>query len=99
MGKEELQRKLDVLRAHCQTLNRPYEQIEKTTLGHMHITHDGRNGTLSPNAAIDQFAALAELGIDQAIFSLTNVTDPETFDILATKIVPEVEKLTVAGRE
>ena len=98
MGKEELQRKLDVLRAHCQTLNRPYEQIEKTTLGHMHITRDGRNDTLSPNAAIDQFAALAELGIDQAIFSLANVTDPEVFDVLATKVVPEVEKLSVAGR-
>jgi hypothetical protein len=79
-------------------LNRPYEQIEKTTLDPMHITRDGRNGTLSPNAAIDQFAELAELGIDQAIFSLANVTDPEVFDILATKIVPEVEKIPVAGR-
>jgi F420-dependent oxidoreductase-like protein len=97
LGKEEIKRKLDVLRDHCQTLNRPYEQIEKTTLGPMHITRDGRNGTLSPNAAIDQFAELASLGIDQAIFSL-NVTDPEVFDILATKIVPEVEKIPVAGR-
>jgi hypothetical protein len=41
---------------------------------------------------------LAALGIDQAIFSLINVEDPEAFDILATRIVPEVEKLPVAGR-
>jgi len=98
LGNGELQRKLDVLRDHCQALNRPYEQIEKTTIEHISITHDGRDGTLSPNAVIDRFAELAELGIDQAIFSLINLTDPEVFDILATRIVPEVEKLPVAGR-
>jgi F420-dependent oxidoreductase-like protein len=98
LGKEEMRRKLDVLRDHCQALSRPYEQIEKTTIDHMHITRDGRNDSLSPNAAIDRLAELAELGIDQAIFSLINVEDPEAFDILATRIVPEVEKLPVAGR-
>jgi F420-dependent oxidoreductase-like protein len=98
LGKEEMRRKLDVLRDHCQALSRPYEQIEKTTIDHMHITRDGRNNSLSPNAAIDRLAELAELGIDQAIFSLINVEDPEAFDILATRIVPEVEKLPVAGR-
>ncbi len=98
LGKDEILRKLDVLRDHCQSLGRPYEEIEKTTLDHLAITRDGRNNTLSPNAAIDQFAALAEVGIDQAIFGLLNVTDIEAFDILATQIVPEVEKIQVAGR-
>jgi F420-dependent oxidoreductase-like protein len=93
LGPDEIRRKLDVLRDHCQALNRPYEQIEKTTLGHLHITRDGRNGTLSPSAAIDHFAKLAQLGIDQAIFSLINVTDPEVFDILGAEIIPAVEKL------
>jgi F420-dependent oxidoreductase-like protein len=98
MGKEELNRKLDILRNHCQTLGRPYEEIEKTTLDSFRLTSDGRNNSLSPNAAIDMFAALAEQGIDQAIFSLQNVADLEAFDLLATKIVPEVEKIHVAGR-
>jgi F420-dependent oxidoreductase-like protein len=98
LGKDELQHKLDVLRDHCQSLGRPYEEIEKTTLDHHAITRDGRNDTLSPNAAIDQFAALAEMGIDQAIFRLSNVTDLEAFDVLATQIIPEVEKIHVAGR-
>jgi F420-dependent oxidoreductase-like protein len=98
LGKDELRRKLDVLRDHCQSIGRPYEEIEKTTLDHIAITRDGRNDTLAPNAAIDQFTALAELGIDQAIFSLHNVTDIEAFDVLATQIVPEVEKIRVAGR-
>ncbi len=98
LGKDEIQRKLDILRDHCQSVGRPYEEIEKTTLNHFAITRDGRNGTVSPNAAIDQFAALAEIGIDQAIFGLLNVTDLEAFDVLATQIIPEVEKIRVAGR-
>jgi F420-dependent oxidoreductase-like protein len=98
LGKDEIQRKLDILRDHCQSIGRPYEEIEKTTLDHIAITRDGRNNTLSPSAAIDQFAALAEMGIDQAIFSLRNVADIEAFDILATQIVPEIEKIRVTGR-
>jgi F420-dependent oxidoreductase-like protein len=109
LGKNGLLHKLNILRDHCQSLGRPYEEIEKTTLGSYEeagkttidsfaITRDGRNNTLSPNAAIDQFAALAEIGIDQAVISLHNITDLEAFDVLATQIIPEVEKIRVAGR-
>lgn len=98
LGKDELQHKLDVLRDHCQSLGRPYEEIEKTTIDQLAITRDGRNGTLSPNAAIDQLGALAEMGIDQAVFSLSDPTNIDTFDILATRIIPEVEKIHVSGR-
>lgn len=96
--REDLQHKLDVLRSHCEALGRPYEQIEKTTLDTMHITRDGRNGTLTPEAAIERFRGLAEMGIDQAIFNMPNVDDPEPFDLLATRIIPEVERIPVAGR-
>ena len=98
LGDDELKRKLDVLRGHCQTLSRPYEEIEKTTLDNMTITRDGRNGTLTPSAVIDQMGHLAEMGIDQAIFSLNNVAELEPFDLLATEIIPAVEKIPVAGR-
>ncbi len=98
MGDDELRRKLDVLRDHCASLGRDYNKIEKTTLDVMHITRDGRNNTLSPSAAIDHFARQAELGIDQAIFSLPNVNELEPFDVLANQIVPVVEKIAIAGR-
>jgi F420-dependent oxidoreductase-like protein len=98
LGKDELNRKLDILRDHCQTLGRPYEQIEKTTLDHIHITRDGRNDSMTPSAVVDLFGSLAEMGIDQAIISLTNVADLEAFDLLATEILPTVEKIQVAGR-
>ena len=97
LGKDEIARKFDILREHCQNVGRPYEAIEKTTLDSLRLTRDGRDGSLSPNAAIDLFGSLAEQGIDQAIFSLQNVVDLEAFDVL-TQIVPEVEKISVAGR-
>src|SRR5579883_596410 len=98
MGKDELQRKLDVLREHCQALGRPYEEIEKTSLDVVHLTRDGHDGSLTPTAAIEYFAQLAEQGIDHAIFSMPNETDLETFDLFATEVIPAVEKIQVAGR-
>src|SRR6266699_510072 len=96
LDKDQRQHKLDILREHCQALGRPYEQIEKTLVYFMHITHDGRNGTLSPQAAIDCFADLAAEGFDQII--MPNVTGHELFDLLATRIIPVVETIPVAGR-
>ncbi len=97
LGKDEVKRKLDVLREHCATLGRPYEQIEKTSLDTIRLTRDGRDGTLSPSAAIDYFGGIADQGFDQAIFNTPGVADLETFEVLA-QIMPEVEKIAVAGR-
>ena len=98
LGTDVLQHKLDVLREHCQAVGRPYEQIEKTTLDSLYITRDGRNNSMTAAAMIDYLGNLAALGIDQAIFSLRNVTEAEPFEVLATQIVPEAEKIKVAGR-
>jgi len=97
-GQDVLQHKLDVLRDHCQSIGRPYKEIEKTTLDTIHLTRDGRNGTTTPTAAIEHFASLAAMGIDQVIFNMPNVYDLEPFDLLATEIVPAIEKIQVAGR-
>ncbi|HEY6409408.1 MAG TPA: LLM class F420-dependent oxidoreductase [Ktedonobacteraceae bacterium] len=96
LDKDQRRHKLDILREHCQALGRPYEQIEKTLVYYLHITCDGRNDTLSPQAAIDCFADLAAEGFDQVI--MANVADQETFDLLETRIIPVVETIPVAGR-
>lgn len=98
LGKDEVQRKLGVLREHCQTIGRPYSDIEKTTLGTIRVTRDGRDNSLTPAAAIAYFRELAEMGIDQAIVNMPNVTDLEPFDLLTTEIIPVVEQIAVAGR-
>jgi F420-dependent oxidoreductase-like protein len=93
-----LRRKLDVLRGHCDAIGRPYEEIEKTSLGHLHVTRDGRDGALTPAAAVEYFAALAELGIDHGIVSLRDVHSDEIFDLLASDVIPVAERMPVAGR-
>ncbi len=98
MGRDQVRHKLEVLREHCREVGRPYEQIEKTTLDTLHLTRDGRNGTLTSAAALEYFAGLAALGIDHAIFNMPNVTDPEPFELLGREIVPEVQRMCVAGR-
>jgi len=89
---DDLRRKLEVLRGHCQTLNRPYEQIEKTTLFLAPIV---QNGHLDPGA-LDYIKTLAELGIDEVM--IRPPADPAIFDLLATELLPIVEKIPVAGR-
>ena len=53
---------------------------------------------MTPAAAIDYFAGLAELGIDHAIVGMPHIENIDAFDILATEILPEVEKIKPAGR-
>ena len=98
LGRDEVRRKLDVLREHCQVLGRPYTDIEKTTLDTLRITRDGRDNSYTPAAAIEYFRGLAAMGIDQAIINMPNITDLEPFDLLATEIIPVVEQIEVAGR-
>jgi alkanesulfonate monooxygenase SsuD/methylene tetrahydromethanopterin reductase-like flavin-dependent oxidoreductase (luciferase family) len=89
---EDLRTKLEVLRGHCQALNRPYEHIKKTTLFMTPTVHDGH---LDP-AALNDIRALGELGIDEVM--VFTPADPETFDLLATELIPIVEQIPVAGR-
>lgn len=98
LGKEELQHKLDVLREHCQNIGRPYTDIEKTTLSTITLTSDGRDNSYTPETLIEYLRGLAAIGIDQAIVNMPNVADLEPFDLLATRVIPEVEKIEVAGR-
>ncbi len=98
LGDDELKRKLDVLRGHCERLGRPYEQIEKTSLSTLRFSRTGRDGALSTAAAIDYFGHLAEMGFDQALFNTPDVLDADMYEQLATEVIPQVEKIAVAGR-
>ncbi|HEX8996962.1 MAG TPA: LLM class F420-dependent oxidoreductase [Ktedonobacterales bacterium] len=98
LGDETLRHKLAVLGEHCEAVGRPYSEIEKTTLSTLNITHDGHEGSMTPAQAIDTLGALAQMGIDQAIFNTPRAYDPAFFDLVGAEVIPAVEKLAVAGR-
>ncbi len=91
-GLEDLRTKLEIVRGHCQTLNRPYEQIQKTTFFMPSFSQDGQ---VNP-AALDYIRSLGELGFDEVMVRFPD--DPAVFELLASRLLPLVEKIPVAGR-
>jgi F420-dependent oxidoreductase-like protein len=81
--------KLAILRQHCEALHRDYGTIEKTTLG----TADLRPGKMKPKDVIAQCKALADIGVQQAIFNMPNVHEIEPLEIFGREIIPEVAGL------
>ena len=97
MGLDGVRGKLEVLRGHCERLGRPYDAIEKTTLGRLALTRDGRDGSSTVEQAVDRFAQLASIGVDHAIVSMPRVFDEAAF-ALVPELVQRLEQITPAGR-
>jgi len=86
MEKEELTRKLDILKEHCREVGRNYDDIEKTVL--YQITDD-----FDPKQIIDEWKGLRELGFTQVIVGIRNVEEIKSLEIIGEKIIPQVSKL------
>lgn len=84
LGPDELSRKLDVLRAHCDDVGRTYDDIVKTTFGQL--------GAPDLDAAQARFESLAKLGVDLAILDLPDPNDERVYAYLA-ELVRRVEPL------
>jgi len=97
MGTEGISHKLEVLRGHCERLGRDYDSVARTTLGALHVSADGREGTQSVDQVVDHLGELASIGIDESIVSLRNVSEPDAFVPLA-EVVGQASRIKVAGR-
>jgi F420-dependent oxidoreductase-like protein len=86
---DALKHKLDVLKRHCDDVGRDYDTIEKTTLGGAHL----RPGE-SAQALIDYLGELAALGINQALFNMTeNVHEITPLERFGAEIIPVAANL------
>jgi len=86
---DELPRKLEVLREHCEREGRDYADIQKTALTFM------APGDPSVDRAVDIAGRLAEAGIEHVIFSQGTGQD---LPGLLSEARPQIEKITPAGR-
>ncbi|MGH9033524.1 MAG: LLM class F420-dependent oxidoreductase [Acidimicrobiia bacterium] len=85
----DLERKLDVLREHCDREGRDYDEIEKTTLFAFDV---GANGE-RVGKVIDGLGALASQGFDVAHGSVKNVSRITPLEIIGREVVPAVARL------
>ncbi len=84
-----VKQKLEVLRRHCDELQRDYSRIEKTSLATLTLTDDAA----SIEAAIATCRELAGAGIQHAIFNMPNVHSVKPVELLARKVLPAVRGL------
>jgi F420-dependent oxidoreductase-like protein len=85
-GNADLERKLQVLREHCEREGRDYDAIEKTVLYNFDLGPDGEN----VEASLSRLHDFADLGFHVAHGRVVNVWDPKQLQILGERIVPAV---------
>lgn len=85
-GPDELRHKLDVLKAHCERLDRDYNEISKTAA---FIIYTGQ-----PTAEIvDQARPLAAMGFDHVMFAIPEDHKGTPIEALGAEIVPALAEL------
>jgi F420-dependent oxidoreductase-like protein len=85
----DLTRKLDVLRAHCDTEGRDYDEIEKTCY---FIFDPGEKGEKAAEM-VDQLGNLAAMGFQAAIGAVANVWQVTPLEVIGTEVIPAVASL------
>jgi alkanesulfonate monooxygenase SsuD/methylene tetrahydromethanopterin reductase-like flavin-dependent oxidoreductase (luciferase family) len=85
----DVQRKLDVLRRHCETVGRDYDEIEKTVLFNFDLGEKGER----VGAIVEGLRRVAGLGFTVAHGGLRNAWNTEQFEVFRTEILPAAEAL------
>jgi len=80
----ELERKLDVLRGHCEAVGRDYDEIEKTVMLPLDPGPDGEN----VGALLDQLRGLAALGISHVHGRVPHVCEITPLTLLGEHVIP-----------
>ena len=81
---EFVRAKLAVLREHCERLERPYDEIERTILTSIDLDAD------STDATVERFGQLGEAGAQHLIFSVRGVADTSRLERIGAEILPQL---------
>jgi alkanesulfonate monooxygenase len=80
----ELERKLDVLRGHCEAVGRDYDEIEKTVMVPLDPGEKGEK----VDDLLAQLQDLAKLGVQEAHGWVPRVSEITPLEILGREVVP-----------
>ncbi|OBK67138.1 LLM class F420-dependent oxidoreductase [Mycobacterium colombiense] len=81
----ELERKLNVLRKHCETVGRNFSDIAITTMGPLSVGKHGE-GLDDFNAGLRE---QARLGVDVAVVGSLDGPDLDVIDLLGKEVIPD----------
>ena len=87
-GGDDLERKLDVLRAHCADVGRDYDHIEKTVMSSL----DPGPGGERVDELLDELRRYAALGFTQVQGASTRPLTADTLEILGERVIPEAAR-------
>ena len=88
VGAENMQKALDDLKGHCESLGRDYDTVEKTSLSTVHLSGDD-----TVESTISRIKALAGMGFTHAIFNMPDVYKITPLETFAKEIIPAVAGL------
>lgn len=86
---ERLTHKMDVLRKHCERVERNYDDIEITVLSPMNVSRDG----LTPEDVVEMCTELSNIGVHHIIFNMPNDHEITPLEVLAREVIPKISKL------
>jgi F420-dependent oxidoreductase-like protein len=92
-GPTALHHKFQVLAEHCETLGRPYDDIERSTLQHILVTRDGGRGALSPAQFIDRAGELSDVGVQHVILTVDRAEEISGLELIASDVIPALRAL------
>lgn len=88
VGEENMQKALDTLKAHCETLGRDYDTIEKTSLSTVHLSGDD-----TVDSIIGHLKKLSAMGFSHAIVNMPDVHTITPLETFASEVIPAVAEL------
>jgi alkanesulfonate monooxygenase len=84
-GGPELERKLDVLKRHCEDVGRNYDEIEKTVMAPLELGENGEN----VDAVLTELERLAGLGVQHVHSRLPDVASLKQIELMGEQVIPQ----------
>jgi F420-dependent oxidoreductase-like protein len=88
VGTDNMQKALDTLKEHCESLGRDYDTIEKTSLCTVHLSGDD-----TVDSVIRRIKELSEMGFTHTIFNMPDVYTITPLETFAKGIIPFAARL------
>jgi F420-dependent oxidoreductase-like protein len=93
-GPEHIARKYQILKAHCEAVGRPFEEIERTTLqSNLRLSLDGGRGSVTPAQVVDYYGELADAGAQHVLLSVPDVHETDRLELIASTVFPQLRNV------